>query len=216
MTIPVSLLNDFAYLFRDGPAAAPQKVVLLMRHSVRFPILTPADTYVVGLTEEGVLLAEKLGETLGRCFSPGRLRSSPIGRCRATAEAMARGAGWPGKVRADKRLSHPFIAPAWYVVEHGGPNGVLPEPILPLLRWMFGAPELALGEVQPRLDVLVTHDTVLGALVNCLLCAPVLGPEYWPDYLEGVFAWRAEGYLHLRWRGVEQLFTEQFVKVESE
>ncbi len=216
------------YLLRDSYAAAkeasedsvrPGKVVLLMRHSARFPIINPADTYVVGLTEEGVRLADVLGALLARKFIPGRLRSSPIGRCRATAEAMARGAGWPVKVRADRRLSHPYIEPAWNLVEGNRLNGSLPRPLPDVLNWVVGAPEkvrqpnLPLFEDRPQLDVLVTHDTIVGAVVGCLLCEPVLGPA-WPGYLEGVLFWWSEGLVHARWRGTEQVFSPQFTRVE--
>jgi hypothetical protein len=220
MTIPAILLNDLDTVFRDNSDdTAPQRVALLMRHSVRFPIITPADTYVVGLTEEGVRLAEELGVLLGKRFLPGRLRSSPIGRCRATAEAIARGAGWTIKVRADRRLSHPYIEPAWNQVERGQLDGVLPEPVPQVLNWVVGSPEMArqaylpLLENRPQLDLLVTHDTIVGAVVNCLLCEPVLGPA-WPGYLEGVLFWWSEGQIHARWRGIEHIFSPQFSRRE--
>jgi hypothetical protein len=190
-----------------------------MRHSVRFPITNPADTYVVGLTEEGVRLAEELGARLGKTFLPGRLRSSPIGRCRATAEAIARGAGWTAKVRADRRLSHPFIEPAWNLVEGNRLDGILPEPVPQVLSWVIGAREIArqaylpLLEDRPQLDVLVTHDTIVGAVVNCLLREPVLGP-HWPGYLEGVLFWWCAGQIHARWRGIERVFSPQFTGIE--
>jgi hypothetical protein len=220
------------YLLRDSYVAAkeattstyaasrPNKVVLLMRHSVRFPIVNPADTYVVTLTEEGVRLAEELGALLAKRFLPGRLRSSPVGRCRATAEAIARGAGWTVKVRADMHLSHPFIEPAWGMLERGEVNGVLPEPVRDTLRWALGGREVArqaylpLLENRPVLDVLVTHDTIVAVVAGCLLHAPVLGPDYWPGYLEGILLWWAEGQLHARWRGMEGIFSEQFSRIE--
>jgi hypothetical protein len=221
MTIPALLLNDLEHVYRDSAGdSAPRRVALLMRHSVRFPIITPADTYVVGLTEEGVRLAEELGVLLGKSFLPGRLRSSPIGRCRATAEAIARGAGWTAKVRADRRLSHPYIEPAWKLVEAAQLNGSLPEPIPQVLGWVLGPPEivrqdtLPLLEDLPQLDIFATHDTIVGSVVNCLLGEPVIGPEYWPGYLEGVVLWWSEGQVHARWRGTEQIFSAQLRKIE--
>jgi hypothetical protein len=211
-TIPVSLLADLDAVPRD------RAIRLVMRHSVRFPIVNPADTYRVTLTEEGVRLAEELGGLLGERFRPGRLRSSPVGRCRATAEAIARGAGWPVNVRADRRLSHPFIEPAWNLVENGGLNGMLPERLRITLEWVMGLPEplhqatLPLFPDLPALDVLATHDTIVAVVAASLLHAPVLGPD-WPGYLEGVLLWRAEDLIHARWRGIEGCFTEQFVRV---
>ncbi len=191
-----------------------------MRHSVRFPIIDPAETLRAQLTEEGVRLAEELGGLLGERFVPGRLRSSPVGRCRATAEAIARGAGWPVKVRADRRLGHPYIEYVYSLVEHGELNGSLPEPVPEILRWVLGAPEIAaqaylpLLEQRPVLDVLVTHDTLVSVVAACLLRCPVLGPDYWPGYLEGLLFWWEGGRVHARWRGLEGVFSEQFTRLE--
>ncbi len=236
MSIPSSLLYDVEHVLRDSGAEPPQRVALLMRHSVRFPIVHPADTYVVGLTEEGVRLAEDLGGLLGQRFEPGRLRSSPVGRCRATGEAIARGAGWMARVRADRRLSHPFIEPAWNLVEStqsgraNGRNGAVPAPLPELLRWMLGTERysaaarsqgvsqaarqayLPLPDVRPLLDVLVTHDTIVGAVAGGLLHLPVLGQD-WPGYLEGLLFWWADGRARVRWRGVERVLNDDFTPV---
>ncbi len=212
---------------RDGHAGPLTRVTLLMRHSVRFPIVKPEDTYVVGLTEEGIRLAEELGRLLGQRFLPGRLRTSPVGRCRATVEAIARGAGWEAKVRADHHLSHPFISPAWELVERAqsgrpnGSNGVIPAPLPDLLRWVTGGDRpngdsqmalqafLPIVDARPLLDILVTHDTIIGAVAGGLLHKPVLGPD-WPGYLEGLLFWRSEGHLRVRWRGVSYILGDNF------
>ena len=224
MTIPVSLLYDVERVLRDSLSEPLPRVALLMRHSVRFPIVVPSDTYVVGLTEEGVRLAEELGELLGQSFAPGRLRSSPVGRCRATVEAIARGAGWTARVRADRHLSHPYIAPAWDLVERAqsgranGLNGAIPAPLPELLRWVLGAERsahqavLPLLEEPPLLDVLVTHDTIVGAVAGGLLRMPVLGPD-WPGYLEGLLFWRAEGRVRVRWRGTEYVIRDDLTSI---
>ncbi len=208
---------------RSGP---PTRVALLMRHSVRFPIENPAETYLVGLTEEGVRLAEELGELLGKRFAPGRLRASPVGRCRATGEAIARGAGWAAKVRSDRRLSHPYNEFAWDLVwraqtgRANGSNGVLPAPLPELLRWVVGPSQTArqavlpLLEDRPLLDVLVTHDTVVGAVAGGLLHAPITGPD-WPAYLEGLLFWWVDGQVRVRWRGVEHVFDDTFSRILS-
>lgn len=195
MTIPASLLYDLERIPRDRPVA------LLMRHSARFPIIDPADTYIVTLTEEGVRTAEELGAILGRDFTGGRLLSSPVGRCIATAEAIARGAGWPGEVLTDELLSHPHIEPAWDQFNRGEVNGKLPEPVLAALELVLGQPDY-----KPVLDILVTHDTIIGTFAGCLMKAPVMR-EHWPGFLEGLFLWHEGVEVHVRWRGQEHIFS---------
>jgi broad specificity phosphatase PhoE len=233
MTIPVSLLDDLEHVLRDRPSGPPGRVALLMRHSARFPIENPADTYRIGLTEEGVRMAEELGVLLGKRFLPGRLRSSPVGRCRATAEAIARGAGWMETVRADRRLSHPYNDLAWELVwrtqtgKANGSNGTLPAPLPEVLRWVIDRKSvtsifrplrqdyLPLFEPRPVLDVLVTHDTVVGAVAGALLHASITGPD-WPGFLEGLLFWWIGGQVHVLWRGVEHLFYPDFSRIPNQ
>jgi broad specificity phosphatase PhoE len=196
MELPRSLIDDLAVIPRDRP------VTLLMRHSARYPINDPAETYLVGLTPEGVVMAEALGAVLGQMYPGGRLLSAPVGRCQDTAQAIARGAGWPGQAQPDERLSHPFIAPAWDCYNRGEVNGRLPRQVQAVLALLLEHEGSA-----PRLDVLVTHDTIVGTLAGCLLKAPVL-KEHWPGFLEGVFVWRSEGRVCARWRGTDWQFGE--------
>lgn len=200
--IPETLINDLVKIPRDQPVA------LLMRHSARFPILDPALTFEIGLTEEGVRMAEALGGLLKGQFQPGRMMSAPVGRCLDTAAAIARGAGWVGAVRSDERLSHPFMIPAWEVLEQTHFKGGLPPQIRITLDLLLHAPELAPFEDQPRLDLMVTHDTVLGAVVGGLLHIPFSSAN-WPEFLEGIFIWERAGQVHARWRGIETVFNWQ-------
>lgn len=197
--IPPLLLYDLESIPRDRP------VTLLMRHSARYPITDVALTYEVGLTEEGVRMAEELGEIIGRQFFPGRMMAAPVGRCLDTVEAIARGAGWKGGVYPDNRLSHPFISPAWDLIEHGGLNGVLPVQVRETLNLLLDFVGNGSSGSPARLDIMSTHDTVVGAVVGCLLRAPILGPD-WPGFLEGIFLWREDSQVHTRWRGKEDTF----------
>jgi len=169
-----------------------------MRHSARYPIVDPAETFVVGLTPEGVQMAEGLGKVLGSYYQGGRLISAPVGRCLDTAQAIARGAGWPGQPRADQRISHPFIEPAWDSYNRGEVDGVLPQQVRAVLSLL-----LAHDGDGPLLDLMVTHDTVVGTMAGCLLKMPV-SDEFWPRFLEGIFVWQARGKVFARWRGIEQ------------
>lgn len=173
----------------------------MMRHSARFPITDEAVNHLVGLTEEGVRTAEAFGASLAQTFQCGRLHSSPVGRCIDTANAVARGAGWPVQAVIDEKLAHEFIAPSWDKIRKGEMNGSLPVEIKALLEFMLGEPG------APRLDVLVTHDTVLATVLTCFMGVQATGPEM-PRFLEGMLIWRAEDGIHTLWRSVEQVWKD--------
>jgi hypothetical protein len=210
MDLPVSLLNDVKQIPCDRP------VTLLMRHSARYPITDPAQTYLVGLTEEGVQMANVFGLHLkGLSFQPGRMMAAPVGRCIHTAEAIAQGAGWTLTVKPDDRLSHPFMEAAWGLVESGTLTNVFPAQIratLALLLDFQDAPLAVPG--TKRLDIMVTHDTVVGSMVGWLLHAPILGPD-WPTFLEGLFVWQMEGQVFVRWRGHEAALPREVMEIEA-
>lgn len=189
--IPLSIIEGLGRIPRDRPVA------LLMRHSARHPIIDPSDPDAALLTEEGVRLAEEFGGLLKGQTACGRLMSSPVERCLDTAAAIARGAGWETKVQADLRLSHPFIEPAWEKFQRGEVDGVLPAQVRAAFDLLMGTANPA-----PAIDIMVTHDTIVGAMVGCLLKAPVT-EQYWPGFLEGVFLWRNERKIHALWRGEE-------------
>ena len=198
MPIPESLLNNLERIPRDRPVA------LLMRHSNRFPIDDPEYPYQAALTEEGFRLAEEFGFHLRAHFRPGRVMSSPVGRCIDTAAAIARGAGWSVEVLSHTLLSHDHILPAWTLTEQGGCGSQIPEQVLETIDLL-----LEHDGDRPVLEVMVTHDTIVGAVVGCVLKASVLG-EDWPRYLEGVFIWKDGDSIHLLWRGIEQVFQSGF------
>lgn len=205
--IPTKLLIDLRMIPHDRPVA------LLMRHAARFPILDPALTFEIGLTEEGLRTAEELGSLLTDWFQPGRFRSAPVGRCLDTAAAIARGAAWDVHVLPDDRISHPFMAPAFDIMTQAQVNEVLPVQVRAALELLLRAPELAPLEQAPRLDVMVTHDTVLGTLVSALMHEPV-NQNNWPGYLEGIFIWEDGEQVHARWRGEEAVLAAQIVHAD--
>ncbi|MBE0696347.1 MAG: hypothetical protein IH586_05440, partial [Anaerolineaceae bacterium] len=104
------------------------------------------------------------------------------------------------EVTAEEYLSHPFIEPAWDMFCRGEINGSLPAQVRATLDLLLGD-----AERPPALDVAVTHDTILGAVVGCLLKAQVMG-AYWPEFLEGVFIWRDAGRVNFLWRGEKLSF----------
>lgn len=173
----------------------------MMRHSARFPITDEAVNHLVGLTEEGVRMAEAFGAALAQRFQRGRLLSSPVGRCVDTANAVARGAGWPMQAVVEDKLAYPFIANLWERIRRGEMNGHLPVEVRAMLELMLGDPG------DPRLDVLVTHDNVLATMIAFFMGAQVTGPDL-PRYLEGMLIWRAEDGIHTLWRSNEQVWED--------
>ena len=105
-------------------------------------------------------------------------------------------------------LSHDHMATAWSLAELGRCAGEAPAEILATLGLLLKHDrDAAGGQLKPVLEVMVTHDTIVGAIANCLLGAPILG-EDWPLYLEGLFFWEAADGIHVVWRGDERILKE--------
>jgi hypothetical protein len=180
------------------PPACRAGVVL--RHSERQPILRPEDTFTAMLTQNGVRQSEEFGRALAEIRQPGRIYSSPMERCRDTAVGITRGAGWLLPVAVEHRLSHPFIAPAWNALPILWQKDPMPAQVAALLDLVLDREE-APGVV----DIFCTHDTIVVALAGYFLGCAFAYPGYWPDFLEGVFVWRQDGAVHLRWRDLERV-----------
>jgi broad specificity phosphatase PhoE len=171
-----------------------QRVVMLLRHSIRYPIITTQDSFNVGLTPQGIKLAEQYGALLGERFSPGRLAATPVGRCLDTTAAIARGAGWNAPVQIEPRISFDVLQNAWderAAYRRGHP---LPVEVSAALGYLWGA----LADA-PGLDVVCSHDSVLGVVVQYLTGEHI----YWanlPNYLEAVCFWRENTTLRMAWR----------------
>jgi hypothetical protein len=186
---PLNMVSHLSESFRG---------VLVIRHSARYPILSDDQVFTAGLTAEGVQQAERLGMELKKVRRPGRLLSSPVARCLDTAAAIARGAGWEGEVKPDYRLSHPFIEPAWNALPVAWGKDPLPEPVAKLLDLVMAG-----EDIPGRLDICVTHDTIVAVLAGYFTGVHFDYPYYWPDFLEGVLLWQNGGNVHLRWRAYE-------------
>lgn len=203
--IPASLVESWA-LVPEGVHAT-----LFMRHSYR-PSIPREGPDEVDLTEEGVRLARELG-ALFRSRPAGRLLASRVPRCVTTARALAEGAGWSVEPMVDERLRNPWTADeAGKRLAHGywstrprtidalrlamteGIPGWRPfgEAVAVMVDAMIEAPS------PGALDVLVTHDLMVGAVVEWLLRP---GLEKVPRFLEGVFVWRSAGGISIAWRG---------------
>ncbi len=177
--------------------AAPldQPVSVMLRHSTRYPILDIAKTLEVGLTPEGITLAEQLGVSLAKRLIPGRVASSPVERCINTAKAITRGADWQVNIATDVRLSHPYIDAAWISYPYRRPGEIIPVAVANVVKFII--PNHSTGSY---LDMFVTHDTVVGCVVEYLLGEKIT-EENWPAFLEGVVLWQNPKGITVAWRG---------------
>ncbi|MBE3143314.1 MAG: histidine phosphatase family protein [Planctomycetes bacterium] len=189
MEIPSYVLSTLAL------TPPEQHVSLFMRHSIRYPIIDPAETLVVGLTPEGVELAEEFGNWLGEVRRPGRIMTSPVGRCIDTGVAIGRGAGWSGDVTIEDRLGFPFIQSSWDLLLAGAPIDDTPKEAWQTLNLLLEDTNLPGG-----VNIYITHDCNVAYLARCLL-GDLVTEANWPDFLEGLVVWREDNQARIVWRG---------------
>lgn len=173
---------------------------LVIRHSIRFPILSEEEVYLAGLTPEGFAQAEEMGREIAKLRPIRRILASPVQRCIDTAASIAAGANWPETPQTEFRLSHPHIEPVWSSLANQRSDTVIPGPVQALLNLVFSGPA-----ADGAVDIFVTHDTIVAVLAGYFLGHIFRYPDYWPDYLEGVLLWRVDDRVYLRWRDEEKL-----------
>ncbi len=189
----------------DLPGDRP--VAVLARHAERFPIESVNDTLEALLTEDGRAAARGLGAKMSR-FADLTLFHSPVPRCRQTAEEIANGAraaGVVSRVLGSKfELGGPYMNDWESVMKRvlatgaGGfvrdwfagklPVGLAVEPEAAARQQL----EILLGQLvggMPGLTVNISHDWNVLLLRHFFLEIDdrALG---WPDYLEGLAAYR--------------------------
>ena len=205
-----------AYSTAQGLATVPQEcsAALVLRHAERESFPGGSLGRDVRLTQRGERSAETLGGRLAqRPF--GLVVSSPLPRCADTAAAIRRGARREGPVDFDWRLGEPgpFVVGAAaaeqlflslsvrevvrrQLVDEKPPHGMRPTTqgvalLLDLVVENLGC--------DGRLNIYVTHDSILAALVGRLLGLPVY-ESGWPDYLDGLYVWRGPTGLQFTWQ----------------
>ncbi len=176
-------------------APSEQHIALLVRHSIRFPINVPEETWLASLTTEGIQLAEEFGAWLAprRCLY--RLMTSPVGRCVETSRAIIRGVKWPNPVVIDQKLGFPFIEKGWQRVSTEGLPVEIPHEALEVLDYLLPDTPHPAG-----LDLFVSHDGNIAFMASALLGEPAT-EENWPDFLEGMAFWREKEAVRIAWRG---------------
>lgn len=174
---------------------ADRRVALVIRHSVRYPIIDEESILTAELTPEGVMLAEDLGSQLVTVRNVRHIVTNYIKRCIDTAEALRRGTGQHKVIEHDHRLSHPFIGPVWDALPINWPQDPLPSRIVEVLELAF-----SYSDLPGAVDVFVTHDTIVGVLAGYLMNEE-FNDQNWPNYLEGILLWRDQDELCASWRG---------------
>lgn len=181
-------------------------VAVLLRHSVRGPLPPGEAGNATPITPTGATLGRKLGTLVGS-----RLRSlhtSPLLRCRQTADAVRAGAGVDVPIAQDRLLGDPGVYVVdsrraglnWETLGHEAvmqslvtgsevlPGMADPEPAARFLAQHM----LTVADHRPGLHVFVTHDSVVTATAARLL-GEKLGKDDWPWCLEGAFFWQQGG-----------------------
>lgn len=197
----------------DTPTDRP--VSLLLRHGERPPLPAGEVGLALALTPAGLAQAEALGAALsGRL---GRLHTSPILRCRETAEALRAGArttrawtedtllGAPGVfvVDGDRASEHWHVRGNEVVLEHlayGDERWAgLAEPRAAAHRLAAHLAGPLRAADAPVIHAFVTHDAILLPAVARLLAA-ALDRTWCPHFLEGAAFWRDGDDLCLAYR----------------
>jgi hypothetical protein len=190
-------------------APVDRHISLLVRHSIRFPINVPEETWLASLTPQGVELAEEFGAWLAQRRCLYRAMTSPVGRCVETSRSIIRGAGWPDPVVIDQKLGFPFIEKGWQRITIEGAPVEIPKEALEVLDYLLeGTPQ------EDGLNLFVTHDGNIAFMATALLGEPT-SEENWPDFLEGMAFWREKDAVRIAWRGKVYELKQQDVFVQD-
>ena len=168
--------------------------ILLIRHGhvegikpERFRGRAPLD-----LTELGRAEAQAVARRLAAAWQPGKIYTSPMGRCIETGAAIAKASGaptevcddltdidygdWQFKTFADAKRENPALFAAWFATPHliRFPNG---ESLQDLVARAANALRFVLDRHPDDIVVLVGHDSVNRALLMQLIDQPLAA--YW-------------------------------------
>ncbi len=200
-----SLPEDMMAHLRNCPRDRP--VILLMRHSIRGP-LPKSGGDEVPLTDEGRNLARQFGGQIARAEPPcllASVHSSPVLRCRQTAQEIMNGADrvFPPDPMPCLSLPGIFLLDSGAAVnawrELGGDEVLrrmsleVPLP-LPGMTPVESAVAAVLIQMfsktdnLPGLHVFVTHDAIVLPVAARLL-GQELSMKDWPAFLDGIFIW---------------------------
>jgi broad specificity phosphatase PhoE len=189
-------------------------IALLIRHATRDFIPVGSQGIDIPLTEQGILLAERLGFQLKRRIRC--IKSSPSGRCIETGRAIAKGAGIQCDIILEPLLGEPGVfvidvekASPWFIDTDPLPmiNKQLKGEEIPGTRFIKEGVRLLLEtmfmtHIKPgELDIYITHDSVLVCAIYYLAGINNINEEMWPWMLEGACLWKVKNKVCWAWRG---------------
>lgn len=203
-------LKDLKILRNKG------NVALILRHAEKQVKSKISDERSISLTKKGRLEAEKLGRTLiDFGYNIDLLKSSPLGRCVETCEAIARG----GKFKLDIILSNNLGDPGPFIYNNklAGKNFLdysveevvhrqLNGEIMPGMRHVEQGVKILYEEIMEDmgdfkgLGVYVTHDAILAPFMGYLTGIPIT-KENWFGFLDSIFLSNDNGIVSLLWNG---------------
>ena len=217
-------METLYYNLQDPPQWNPQPedlpsnsgAVLLMRHSVRYPMVAGQFGTQIELTPTGIERANDLGRTWGGRIQ--KVSSSSSYRCVKTGEQIILGAGLNATTLHNPPLGEPgaFINHSEKAIETMKDYGPM-ELVNALLQGdsLSGHVDVSEGtriilqsffsENPPKgtIRIEVTHDTILAAMIYHLLGLTFISEKDWPRMLEGALLWQEEEKICWKWRGDE-------------
>ena len=215
-------MEKIYYNLQDPPTWKPSPedlpadsgAVLLMRLSIRPPMIAGQFGTQIKLTPTGLTRAAELGEAWGPRIL--QVSSSSSLRCMKTGDQIIRGAGLKLTTLHNPALGEPgaFIEnsqKAITAMEQQGPmelvNALLQEISIPGhlsveegTRIML---ESFLSDNPPKgkIRVEITHDTILACMLYHLQGVSSLTEKDWPRMLEGILLWKEGQTIFWKWRG---------------
>jgi Histidine phosphatase superfamily (branch 1) len=197
-----------------GTIARTEAAVLLIRHADRHPLAPGIDDREAEISEEGGARAESLGRIL-QARDGFWVETSPLFRCRRTAERILEGAARTAVVAANELLGDPGP----FVVDPRGGGvlfaslgverlvrGQIAGEMWPPLRPTADGVRLLVGDLARRLrtrggtGICVSHDAIVMPVIAALTGEQF--EEAWLDPLDGVaLTIGAGGRIQAIWRG---------------
>lgn len=205
--LPTGLIDNLKILPNNIAVAG------LLRHAERQPFLPGDFGNEVTLTEKGIVSCQSLANKLNTQLI--QLYTSPVKRCLQTAELLSSTAkfscfktsnllGDPGIFIIDRHQAHdyctqhdPVTMVRHLLSQQRNPAGFCystEASVFELIQYLLNA------ATEPGLTLFITHDSILSVVLG-IIFEQIELDELWPDYLECLFLWRQQNFIHLIYRG---------------
>jgi phosphohistidine phosphatase SixA len=188
--------------------------VLLMRHSIRPPMIAGKFGTQIELTSEGIAKALNVGKRWGNRILGVSCSSSF--RCIQTGEKIIEGSGLELSPLHNPTLGEPGayinnFQEAIAFMEENDPLELVKKMLQNILvpghvpsKEGTNAIILSILANNPpegKISIKITHDTILACLLYQLQGRTSINQHDWPKMLEGVLLWKEEKKIYWKWRG---------------